>query len=159
MNVELEKVASFQSSAFKSLEDRANRASEKLRDLAPEDGALKGTITAGRFKEIEDELDAITNETKELKKYSNINYTGFLKIVKKHDRKRGNNYKIRPMMQQRLSSRPFNSEQGYAPLLNRLSTMYYVVRQQLDESSDPAIPPADAQSQTQNGERYMAYKC
>ncbi|TVY45796.1 Vacuolar transporter chaperone [Lachnellula subtilissima] len=158
VNIELEKVASFQSSAFKSLEDRANRASEKLRELAPEDGTRKGTITVSRFKEIEDELDAIINETKELKKYSNINYTGFLKIVKKHDRKRGNNYKIRPMMQQRLSSRPFNSEQGYAPLLNRLSTMYYVVRQQLDESSDQAIPPTDAQSQTQNGEKHEAYK-
>ncbi|TVY15526.1 Vacuolar transporter chaperone 2 [Lachnellula arida] len=158
VNIELEKVASFQSSAFKSLEDRANRAGEKLRELAPEDGTSKGTITASRFKEIEDELDAITNETKELKKYSSINYTGFLKIVKKHDRKRGNNYKIRPMMQQRLSSRPFNSEQGYAPLLNRLSIMYYVVRQQLDESSDQAVPPTDAQPQTQNGERHMAYK-
>lgn len=159
MNVELEKVASFQGTTFRSLEDRVNKAGEKLRDLGPEDGKAKGTITTQRFKEIEDELDAITNETKELKKYSNINYTAFLKIVKKHDRKRGNNYKIRPMMQQRLSSRPFNSEQAYTPLLNRLSTMYYVVRQQLDESSDPVIPPTDAQSQTQNGEKYMAYKC
>jgi len=44
-------------------------------------------------------------------------------------------------------------------LLNRLSTMYYVVRQQLDESSDQAIPPTDAQSQTQNGEKHMVYKC
>jgi len=159
VNVELEKVAAFQASTFKSLEERANKAGEKLRDLAPEEGAPKGTITEGRFKEIEEELDTITNETKELKKYSNINYTGFLKIVKKHDRKRGNNYKIRPMMQQRLSRRQFNSEQGYAPLLNRLSTMYYVVRQQLDETSEPAIASSDAQSQTQNGERYMAYKC
>ncbi|TVY40576.1 Vacuolar transporter chaperone [Lachnellula occidentalis] len=143
-----------------SLEDRANKAGEKLRELAPEDGTPQGTIAASRFKEIEEELDAITNETKELKKYSNINYTGFLKIVKKHDRKRGNNYKIRPMMQQRLASRPFNSEQGYAPLLNKLSTMYYIVRQQLDESSDQAILPTDSQSQlqTQNRERHMAYK-
>ncbi|TVY85390.1 Vacuolar transporter chaperone [Lachnellula suecica] len=158
VNTELEKVASFQATTFKSLEERANQASEKLRDLAPEDGAPKGTITAGRFKEIEAELDAITNMTKELKKYSNINYTAFLKIVKKHDRKRGSNYKIRPMMQQRLSKRPFNSEQGYAPLLNRLSTMYYVVRQQLDETSEPGHSASEAQSQTQNGERYMAYK-
>ena len=160
LNVQLEKVAAFQASTFSKLEDRANKAGEKLRDLAPEDGKTKGDITTGRFKEIEEELDAIINETKELKKYSSINYTGFLKIVKKHDRKRGNNYKIRPMMQMTLSKRPFNSEQGYSPLLNKLSMMYFVVRQQLDENTDqPPAAATDAQSQTQNGERYTAYKC
>lgn len=160
LNVQLEKVAAFQAETFKNLEQRANKAGEKLRDLAPEDGKPKGDITAGRFKEIEEELDSIINETKELKKYSSINYTGFLKIVKKHDRKRGNNYKIRPMLQMSLSKRPFNSEQGYSPLLNKLSMMYFVVRQQLDETFDSAPTPSpDSQSQTQNGEKYTAYKC
>lgn len=161
LNVQLEKVAAFQESTFNSLERRASKAGEKLRDLAPEEGKAKGDITTGRFKEIEEELDAIINETKELKKYSSINYTGFLKIVKKHDRKRGNNYKIRPMLQMSLSKRPFNSEQVYSPLLNKLSMMYFVVRQQLDESLEIPTGSAasDAQSQTQNGERYTAYKC
>lgn len=160
LNVQLEKVAAFQASTFNGLENRANKAGEKLRDLSPENGKTKGDITNGRFKEIEEELDAIINETKELKKYSSINYTGFLKIVKKHDRKRGNNYKIRPMMQMTLSKRPFNSEQGYSPLLNKLSMMYFVVRQQLDENTDqPPAAATDAQSQMQNGERYTAYKC
>ncbi|KAG9236927.1 putative vacuolar transporter chaperone 2 [Amylocarpus encephaloides] len=157
LNVQLEKVAAFQASTFQALEERATKTGEKLKDLAPEDGSRKGDIPMGRFKEIEDELDSITNEVKELKKYSNINYTGFLKIVKKHDRKRGNHYKIRPMVQLRLSKRPFNSEQSYAPLLNKLSMMYYVVRQQLDESLEQ-IASSDTQSQTQNGERYVAYK-
>ena len=160
LNVQLEKVAAFQASTFQSLEQRTNKAGEKLRELAPEEGRPKGEITTGRFKEIEAELDSIINETKELKRYSNINYTGFLKIVKKHDRKRGNSYKIRPMLQIRLLKRPFNSEQGYSPLLNKLSTMYFVVRQQLDETADPATATSsDSQSQMQNGEKYTAYKC
>jgi SPX domain protein involved in polyphosphate accumulation len=160
LNIQLEKVAAFQASTFQELEQRANTAGEKLRDLAPEDGKAKGDITIGRFKEIEEELDTIINETKELKKYSSINYTGFLKIIKKHDRKRGNNYKIRPMLQMTLSKRPFNSEQGYSPLLNKLSMMYFVVRQQLDETSEqPGASSSDAQSQMQNGEKYTAYKC
>ncbi len=164
LNVQLEKVAAFQAATFKTLEQRANAAAEKLKDLAPEgssgSGAAKGDITAGRFREIEAELDEIINETKELKKYSNINYTGFLKIVKKHDRKRGNNYKIRPMLLMSLSKRPFNSEQGYSPLLNKLSMMFYAVRQQLDESEPaPSAAASDAQSQIQNGEKYTAHKC
>lgn len=164
LNVQLEKVAAFQAATFQKLEQRANEAGEKLRDLLPEgEGGrkAKGDITTGRLKEIEEELDNIINETKELKKYSNINYTGFLKIVKKHDRKRGNNYKMRPMLQMTLSKRPFNSEQGYSPLLNKLSMMYFVVRQQLDEGPDQPVvaPSSDAQSQTLNGEKYTAYKC
>ncbi len=160
LNVQLEKVAAFQQETFKSLEQRANSCADKLKDLVPEDGKAKGDITTGRFKEIETELDEIINETKELKKYSNINYTAFLKIVKKHDRKRGNNYKIRPMMLMSLSKRQFNTESGYSPLLNKLSIMYYAVRQQLDESeATPATSASEAQSQIQNGERYTAYKC
>jgi SPX domain protein involved in polyphosphate accumulation len=160
LNVQLDKVASFQASTFKDLEDRTNNAAAKLKDLAPEDGQPRGELTTARFKEIEVELDNIINETKELKNYSTINYTGFLKIVKKHDRKRGSNYKIRPMMMLSLSQKPFNSEQGYSPLLNKLSMMYYAVRQQLDESeSAPTASSVDAQSQIQNGEKYTAYKC
>jgi len=160
LSVQLEKVAAFQSSTFEKLEQKAAAAGEKLKDLGLEEGQKKGDITIGRFKEIEEELDAITNETKELKKYSSINYTGFLKIVKKHDRKRGNNYKIRPIMQNTLHDRPFNSEQGYSPLLNKLSLMYFVVRQQLDPTTDQIIAStSNVQSMSQNGERYTAFKC
>lgn len=171
LNVQLEKVASFQEKTFRELERRSNKAGEKLKDLAPEEGKEKekekdkgkpkGEIATARFKEIEEELDSIINETKELKRYSNINYTGFLKIVKKHDRKRGNNYKIRPMVQMSLTKRPFNSDAVYSPLLNKLSMMYFVVRQQLDDSGDASsVPTAEGkEEQTLNGEKYTAHKC
>merc|ERR1712093_595010 len=111
------------------------------------------------FKSLEQRANSCADKLKELKKYSNINYTAFLKSVKKHDRKRGNNYKIRPMMLMSLSKRQFNTESGYSPLLNKLSIMYYAVRQQLDESeATPATSASEAQSQIQNGERYTAYK-
>lgn len=111
-----------------------------------------------RLRVLEGELDAITNEVRELKRYSSINYTGFLKIVKKHDRKRGNRYRVRPMMQLSLAQRPFNSEQAYSPLLNKLSIMYFAIRQQL-EGSDQAPLDLESQSETHNGERYTAHKC
>jgi SPX domain protein involved in polyphosphate accumulation len=160
LNVQLEKVAAFQESTFKKLEQRTALAGEKLRDLAPEEGKPKGHITLSRFRELEGELDSITNDVKELKKYSNINYTAFLKIVKKHDRKRGNRYKVRPMLQISLSKRPFNSEQSYAPLLNKLSLMYFVIRQNVEESSEQRTSStSDAPLQLQSGEKYTAYKC
>ncbi|KOS22599.1 Vacuolar transporter chaperone 3 [Escovopsis weberi] len=114
---------------------------------------------APRLRELEAELDDITNEVRELKKYSNINYTSFLKIVKKHDRKRGNRYKVRPMMQLSLAQRPFNSEQGYSPLLTKLSIMYFAVRQQLEEGDQvPLDLDLEMPAETHNGERYTAHK-
>jgi SPX domain protein involved in polyphosphate accumulation len=159
-NVQLEKVAKFQEDAFNGLRERIDASFEKLKRLAPEHGQPEASGPADKLKELETELDKITNEVKELKKYSSINYTGFLKIVKKHDRKRGDNYKVRPMMQLSLNKRPFNSEQGYSPLLNKLSIMYFVVRQQLEKGGAAAqLLDLDVQEETHRGERYTAHKC
>lgn len=167
LNTQLGKVAAFQESTFQKLEERANNVSDRLKDLAPE-----GTENAdtAKFKEIEDELDSITNEANQLKKYSALNYTGFLKIVKKHDRKRGNKYKVRPMLQINLSKRPFNSEQAYTPMINKLSVMYFIVRQNLENKAGKGQPgTGETKTSTtvdvpllphpQNREKYMAYKC
>lgn len=162
-NAQLEKVAQFQQDQVDALKVRADTAFDKLKELAPpvEEGQAPpspGDITISRLRELETELDAITNEVKELKKYGNINYTGFLKIVKKHDRKRGQRYKVRPMMQLSLAQRPFNSEQAYSPLLNKLSVMYFAIRQQL-EGGDQGPLDLERQGQVLNGERYTAHKC
>jgi SPX domain protein involved in polyphosphate accumulation/uncharacterized membrane protein YidH (DUF202 family) len=163
-NTQLEKVAQFQEETVDRLRERADAAFETLKNLTPAagDGTTKSEVPVDQLKEFEAELDDITNTVKELKKYSNVNYTGFLKIVKKHDRKRGERYRIRPMMQVSLSKRPFNSEQGYSPLLNQLSLMYFAVRQQLEENAPGDGHPVDIDPSgapnTHNGERYTAYK-
>ncbi|KHJ31934.1 putative vtc domain-containing protein [Erysiphe necator] len=158
-NVEITKVADFQEKTFKDLETRANKAAAELQEYGPESNQAKDPLVSAKFKEIEAKLDDIITETKELKKYSEINYTAFLKIVKKHDRKRGNHYKIRPLLLMSLNKRPFNNDQRYSPLLTKLSILYYVVRQHLDEELDEfEVATTDELSQVQNGERYTAYK-
>lgn len=174
-NVQLEKVAAFHESKFRELRDRVDAAFEKLKDLAPSKGegassqeaktsilSQRSDITVQRLKELESELDDITNEINQLKRYSNLNYTGFLKIVKKHDRKRGLRYKMRPLMMKSLSDRPFNSEQAYAPMVHRLSLAYFTVKQQLEEGvSDELLADLEGGGlqETRNGERYSAHKC
>ncbi|KAM0329133.1 hypothetical protein ACHAQA_004429 [Verticillium albo-atrum] len=167
-NTQLEKVAEFQETTVNGLRERVDAAFEKLKDLGPAEGASEDQTKRQslppkqkkELKALEAELDSITNEIGELKKYSNINYTAFLKIVKKHDRKRGGRYKVRPMMQLSLSRRPFNSEQGYSPLLNKLSILYYALRQQLDDEAAEIHLPTELEEQgeTHNGERYTAHK-
>ncbi|OAA41400.1 SPX domain-containing protein [Metarhizium rileyi] len=161
-NVQLEKVAHFQQDRVDTLKKLVDAAFEKLKELSPTEGDKSAARTeeeTTKLKGLEKELDDITNEVKELKKYSSINYTGFLKIVKKHDRKRGDRYKVRPMMQLSLSQRPFNSEKGYSPLLNKLSIMYFAIRQQLEgASTEQTVLDLDTEGETHNGERYTAQK-
>ncbi|KAK0732589.1 VTC domain-containing protein [Apiosordaria backusii] len=177
-NTQLEKVAQFQEEKIKELRNRTDEVAEKLKHLngsaeeAQHDGddAKEGGVEEAssskteevdkqKLKEIEAELDSITNEVKELQKYSNLNYTGFLKIAKKHDRKRGDRYRIRPMMQVSLSNRPFNSEQAYSPLLNKLSYMYFAIRRfEAPDAGDVLPVDPDSQPETHNGEKYTAHK-
>ncbi|KAI6889259.1 SPX-domain-containing protein [Hortaea werneckii] len=106
------------------------------------------------LKEVLTELDQITKETNELEKYSRINYTGFLKAAKKHDRKRGASYRVRPLLQVRLAALPFNKE-DYSPLLYRLSAMYSFVRQHLDGADKNRISMSESQ---QGREEYTSRK-
>ncbi|KAG9766329.1 SPX-domain-containing protein, partial [Aureobasidium melanogenum] len=99
---------------------------------SPSDGERKRIL-----KEVLEELDLITKDINELEKYSRINYTGFLKIAKKHDRKRaGRVSSIRPLVKSRMADVPFNNE-DYSPLLYRLSAMYSFARQNLEGQDRP----------------------
>lgn len=165
-NVQLEKVACFQQDRVCDLRARIDAAMERLKLLAPVNGGeqaadgVDADAIAGPLRELEAELDAITDQVNQVKRYSGDNYTGFLKIVKKHDRKRGQRYRIRPLMQLSLAQRPFNSLQAYTPLLDRLSVMYFAIHQVLDHGAEQQQPrDPDSQREWHNGERYSAHKC
>lgn len=159
-NVQLDKVASFQEKTVASLQTRIDDAFDKLKEIAPAEDKPKSDIVTQRLKELKGQIDSITNEVEQLKKYSSVNYTGFLKIVKKHDRKRGDRYKVRPLMKLRLSGRGLNAEKEYSPLLKKLSTIYYIIDSHLESGTELAQPPdLEHQEEVKNGERYTAHKC
>ncbi|KAJ5885606.1 hypothetical protein N7504_011442 [Penicillium tannophilum] len=144
LNVQLDKVNAFQSETSQQLRERTSACEAKLRPLAPS-GEQEPVVLEQQEKrkmatEILQELDGITKEVSELEKYSRINFTGFLKAAKKHDRKRGARYRVKPLLQVRLSQLPFNSE-DYSPLVHRLSVMYSFVRETLTE--DIVQPPKE----------------
>jgi len=128
VNVQLEKVNAFQAETYKGLRDRTSECEARLQNMDfSGDNATQGPDKNlqevkrdeedGNLDEVIKELDGISNEISELEKYSRINYTGFLKAAKKHDRKRSR-YRVRPLLQVRLAALPFNSE-DYSPLLYR----------------------------------------
>jgi SPX domain protein involved in polyphosphate accumulation len=135
VTVQLDKVREHQVTTSNSLRDRTTACEAKLQptsitseDVGP---SSKEEDKKEIAQEVQNELDKISAEITELKKFSRINYTGFLKAAKKHDRRRGHLYRVRPVLLVRLSETPFNSE-DYSPLLYRLSTMYSWTRQILE---------------------------
>ena len=169
INVQLETVNNFQVDTYKQLRDRTSKCESRLEDFVSrakgwkgneeqEESAEQGAQGQDKqpiLKEILGELDSITKETNELEKYSRINFTGFLKAAKKHDRKRGSNYRVRPLLQVRLAALPFNSE-DYSPLLYRLSAMYSFIRQNLEGASEER---SKSLSESQLSTGYKSYKC
>ena len=161
-NVQLEKINAFQVETYKTLKERTSQCESKLEQYV----ANKEAETEERkerdeeeklnfLNETSNELDSIRDEVTRLEKFSRINYTGALKAAKKHDRRRGANYKVRPLLQVRLASLPFNSE-DYSPLLYRLSAMYSFIRENLGDNFHRTI--SNLESTTKAG-GYTSHKC
>lgn len=166
INVQLEKVYGFQSETVQRLQDETTECEKILEPLGvktTEDGEVEQTSEAKvgdeerkkLLKEVEGKLDRITKETNELERYSRINYTGFLKACKKHDRKRGQSYRVRPLLQVRLSALPFYKE-DYSPMLYRLSAMYSFVRQGLEGKTHQGMSFGE---EGPGADTYVSYKC
>ncbi|KAL6720120.1 Phosphate metabolism transcription protein [Lecanora helva] len=142
INVQLERVNGFHNRKYQDIRDRTSECEAKLQELENAEGGqelenAEGGAAQDREKdqekdeknqnienlnEVLHDLDRISREISELEKYSRINFTGFLKAAKKHDRKRGHRYKVRPLLQVRLAALPFNSE-DYSPLLYRWASV------------------------------------
>ncbi|BDD58068.1 Phosphate metabolism transcription protein [Monascus purpureus] len=159
INIQLDKVNAFQVETSSQLRERTSACEVKLRQLVPgsndeEAPVVEETKRKAIAGEVLDELDRILKEVSELQKYSRINFTGFLKAAKKHDRKRGARYKVKPLLQVRLSQLPLNSE-DYSHLVNRISVMYSFVREVLSQD----VPEPGKPSETVFGrESYSSYK-
>lgn len=124
INVQLDKVHQFHVDTYKSLRDRTTECEAKLEPIAAAtENEEANTDQKTVVQEVMKDLDDISKDVEQLRRFSRINFTGFLKAAKKHDRKRGRHYRVQPILQVRLSQVSFHSE-DYSPLLQRLSAMY-----------------------------------
>ncbi|RUP46886.1 hypothetical protein BC936DRAFT_146410 [Jimgerdemannia flammicorona] len=116
---ELEKVYAFENVKLTDINSRIEQCAVKVAALMP-------TPDSGpEYSAIQDEINSIADDINQLARYARLNYTGFLKIVKKHDRH--TDYVLRPMFMVRLNQCPF-WKQDYDPLLFKLSELFHSVR-------------------------------
>lgn len=78
LDAELEKVYSFQSHKYNSIMDKLLRLEEKTDD----EEAIK-SLDFNKFQQV---LEESLSEAQELDNFCRVNFTGFIKIVKKHDK-------------------------------------------------------------------------
>lgn len=120
-------------------------------------------ITVDEMGGIQEIINAIADDINQLARYSRVNYTGFLKIVKKHDRR--TNYVLRPMFMVRLNQCPFWNDKNDG-LLVKLSQLFAQVRQggktmsfQLPTSQNEHMPTLDQhQPQQQQQQRKIVVR-
>ncbi|KAI9338980.1 VTC domain-containing protein [Obelidium mucronatum] len=131
---ELEKVASFRKMKGDELSRRVaktERAFEALQKQFPTISALVTSPVLGASPEetelakVRETVSAILEEVGDLSKYTRLNYAGFMKILKKHDRY--TQFQLKPMFLLRMRERPFY-EESVEPLVVRLSRIFNNVR-------------------------------
>ncbi|KAG0348165.1 vacuolar transporter chaperone [Podila minutissima] len=121
---ELDKVASFQGLKLGEVLRRTDHCEHTIQQhQMPAKSSER--LTLASFVVTESEINKITQDVQDLARYQRLNYTAFLKIIKKHDKHTG--YTLRTRLMSWLNNQPFHKE-SFAPLVSRLSTLYNIVR-------------------------------
>ncbi|KAG7193152.1 vacuolar transporter chaperone [Scheffersomyces spartinae] len=123
---ELDKVYSFTKVKNTEVNRRIKDSEKYVYEVV---GALSNPLAAQPleqdFEELEEELSDIIADVHDLAKYTRLNYTGFQKIVKKHDKT--TKFNLKPIFQVRLNAKPFYKD-NYDALIVKLSKLYDLVR-------------------------------
>ncbi|KAI9317865.1 VTC domain-containing protein [Dichotomocladium elegans] len=119
LDCNLEKVYAFHSQKLDEVTRRIKAAAEEINShLVPKEKSAD-------LSRLQGHINQIANDVTRLARFSRLNYTGFLKIIKKHDRHV--NYVLRPMFMVRLNQCPF-WKQDDDGLLIKLSELFSRVR-------------------------------
>lgn len=124
---ELDKVYSFTKVKNTEVKSRIKELEKYVHEVV---GALQNPNSGNQpqeqdFEDLEEELSDIIADVHDLAKFTRLNYTGFQKIVKKHDKT--TKFTLRPIFQVRLNAKPFYKD-NYDNLIVKLSKLYDLVR-------------------------------
>lgn len=110
---EMQKVLDFRDVKIGELTRHVQYCEEQIKDAASLDDTKKAQLEA--------EISRVTDELVDLSTFTRLNYTGFIKILKKHDKH--TTFMLKPMFMIRLKSKPFFLE-SLDNLVYRLSKLF-----------------------------------
>ncbi|KAK9471521.1 VTC domain-containing protein [Dipodascopsis tothii] len=121
---ELEKVFDFQKLRTYSINQRVKEMDTKVQHAIASVHSETPFSEQG-FIELELDLEEILSDVHDLAKFTRLNYTGFQKIIKKHDKV--TKWTLKPIFAARLNAKPFFKD-DYDALVVQLSKLYDLVR-------------------------------
>lgn len=135
LEAELDKVSNFQQVKSSEIQRRIKISEREVNDViaranaANQQGqgaAAADAPTEEDFMMLEEDLSDIIADVHDLAKFTQLNYTGFQKIIKKHD-KLYPDKQLRPLFAARLNAKPFFKDNYDASIVS-LSKLYDDVR-------------------------------
>ncbi|KAI8377431.1 VTC domain-containing protein [Radiomyces spectabilis] len=146
---ELDKVYSFQRIKLEEINQRIENEAREVDTLCQKENPDEDEFTASEL-----ELGHIIADVHDLAKFSRLNYTGFLKIIKKHDKM--TRWTLKPMFNVRLNAKPFYKE-NYDALIVRISTLYDRVRTRGKERGGDAAAGGKQAAFVRNTTKYWVH--
>lgn len=122
---EMQKVLDFRDVKIGELTRHVQYCEEKINTDSIKDEKSK--------QELEAEISRVTDELVDLSGFTRLNYTGFIKILKKHDKHTA--FMLKPMFMIRLKSKPFFLE-SLDNLVYRLSKLFDKLRRGSADAKD-----------------------
>ncbi|KAL2843225.1 VTC domain-containing protein [Aspergillus pseudodeflectus] len=132
---ELDKVFNFQKLKSEEIVRRIQEVEKDVEDVVTRLNNSNDNRSAGRssrpppsdeeFLMLEQVLSDIIADVHDLAKFTQLNYTGFQKIIKKHDKQ--TQWHLKPVFAARLKAKPFFKD-NYDAFVVKLSKLYDLVR-------------------------------
>ncbi|KAF2760134.1 SPX-domain-containing protein [Pseudovirgaria hyperparasitica] len=131
---ELGKVADFQEVKSREIVQRIKASEKEVNDVVSRAerqaadelrGSQVDAPTEEDFLLLEEDLSDIIADVHDLAKFVQLNYTGFQKIIKKHDKQ--TSWHLKPVFAARLKAKPFFKD-NYDAFIVKLSKLYDLVR-------------------------------
>ncbi|CAG8481067.1 4911_t:CDS:2 [Ambispora gerdemannii] len=146
---ELDKVFTFQTVKSGEINRRIQYSEKEISDITQ-----SKTVTEDVYIALEQELSMIIADVHDLAKFTRLNYTGFLKIIKKHDKQ--TKWVLKPMYLARLNQKPFYKE-NYDALIVKLSRLYDIVRTRGKPVKGNAAAGGSQQNFVRNTRKYWVH--
>ncbi|KAJ3182312.1 vacuolar transporter chaperone [Geranomyces variabilis] len=147
---ELEKVSAFRNIKGDELTRRVQHAEAVVDSILSAEEAADES----RFARVEEEIRRITMEVTELSKYIRLNYSGFLKILKKHDKH--TDFMLKPTFMVRMNARSFY-KQSFDQQIIRLSKLFDTIRTGGKRSQENAAAGATQQNFVRRTTKYWVH--
>ncbi|ORY11813.1 VTC domain-domain-containing protein [Clohesyomyces aquaticus] len=130
LEAELDKVYTFQQVKSDEIIRRIKASEKEVGEVVAKADEANGqdvedAPTEDDFELLEEDLSDIIAEVHDLAKFTQLNYTGFQKIIKKHDKQ--TRWVLKPVFAARLKRKPFFQD-NYDNFIVNLSRLYDTVR-------------------------------